>query len=117
MNIVNLSLQNTAAMEQTAALLVEGFRDSGSVTWTSKEEAMAEVKESLLPGRISRIAVDEKGDVVGWIGGIERYSGNVWELHPLSIRLSSILKSAITSWASFRMPMDSASPISSWQSA
>ena len=47
---------------------------------------MAEVKESLQPGRISRIAVDERGDVLGWIGGIETYDGNAWELHPLIVR-------------------------------
>jgi len=47
---------------------------------------MAEVRESLQPGRISRIAVDERGDVLGWIGGIETYYGNAWELHPLIVR-------------------------------
>jgi len=47
---------------------------------------MAEVKESLQPGRISRIAVDERGDVLGWICGIETYDGNAWELHPLIVR-------------------------------
>src|SRR5207245_8388798 len=50
------------------------------------EEAMAEVRESLQPGRISRMAVEEQGDVVGWIAGIEAYNGNVWELHPLVVR-------------------------------
>ena len=47
---------------------------------------MSEVRESLRPDHISRMAVDESGDVVGWIGGIEAYNGNVWELHPLVVR-------------------------------
>ncbi|MEG4234791.1 GNAT family N-acetyltransferase [Microcoleus sp. Pol11C3] len=36
--------------------------------------------------RISRIAVAENGQVLGWIGGIRQYDGNVWELHPLVVR-------------------------------
>src|SRR5215470_10682790 len=61
------------------------FRDTGTVAWSNFEEALSDVRESLLPGRISRIAVDEAGNVMGWIGGIEEYGGNVWELHPLVV--------------------------------
>jgi aminoglycoside 6'-N-acetyltransferase I len=86
MKIVDVTSENTRAMEQIAELLVDGFRETGSTSWRSMEEAMAEVQESLQPGRMSRIAVDERGDVLGWIGGIEGYSGNVWELHPLIVR-------------------------------
>ena len=32
------------------------------------------------------MAVDESGTVLGWIGGIREYRGNVWELHPLAVR-------------------------------
>jgi len=77
---------NAHAIKQIAELLVDGFRDTGSASWRTMEEAMAEVRESLQPGRISRMAVDEQGDVVGWIAGIEAYNGNVWELHPLVVR-------------------------------
>ena len=38
------------------------------------------------PDRISRIAIDESGTVLGWIGGIRQYDGNVWELHPLVVK-------------------------------
>jgi len=31
------------------------------------------------------VAVDD-GGVLGWIGGIEQYHGNVWELHLLVVR-------------------------------
>ena len=77
---------NAHAIKQIAELLVDGFRDTGSASWRTMEEAMAEVRESLQPGGISRMAVDEQGDVVGWIAGIEAYNGNVWELHPLVVR-------------------------------
>jgi aminoglycoside 6'-N-acetyltransferase I len=50
------------------------------------QAALEEVRESLGGGRISRVAVDERGAVLGWIGGIRSYGGNVWELYPLVVR-------------------------------
>jgi aminoglycoside 6'-N-acetyltransferase I len=47
---------------------------------------LQEVRESFGEGRISRVAVDQAGNVLGWIGGISEYGGNVWELHPLVVR-------------------------------
>ena len=38
--------------------------------------------------RICRVAVDEKGDLQGIIGGIPNYDGHVWELHPLAVQPS-----------------------------
>ena len=86
MRIIDLTSETIPAIEQTARLLVDGFRDTGSNDWTTVEEALAEVRESLQPGRLSRVAIDEAGNVLGWIGGIEEYNGNVWELHPLVVR-------------------------------
>jgi aminoglycoside 6'-N-acetyltransferase I len=85
MRIVDLT-QNAPEIEQVAELLVEGFRDTGSTSWRNIADALEEVQESLRPDRISRIAVDEQNRVLGWIGGIEEYDGNVWELHPLVVR-------------------------------
>jgi len=82
MTIIDLTSENTRVVEQVARLLIDGFRDTGSRDWTNLEDALSEVKESLHPGRISRVAVDEAGSVIGWIGGIEQYNGQVWELHP-----------------------------------
>jgi aminoglycoside 6'-N-acetyltransferase I len=84
--IIDLTPEDNRAVEQTAMLLIEGFRDTGSTDWTSLEDALAEVRESFKPARISRMAIDEAGNVQGWIGGIETYNGNVWELHPLVVR-------------------------------
>jgi aminoglycoside 6'-N-acetyltransferase I len=86
LRIINLTSENSRAVEQAAMLLVEGFRDTGSTAWSNLEDALSEVRESFLPDRISRAALDEAGNVQGWIGGIEEYSGNVWELHPLVVR-------------------------------
>ena len=86
MKITDLTPEDNRAIEQVAALLVDGFRDSGSAAWTTLEAALTEVKESFQLGRISRIAVEEPAEVIGWIGGIETYEGNVWELHPLVVR-------------------------------
>ncbi|CAI8011259.1 Aminoglycoside N(6')-acetyltransferase type 1 [Geodia barretti] len=37
-------------------------------------------------GKISRVAVDEMGEVIGFIGGQPEYDGRVWEIHPLVVR-------------------------------
>jgi aminoglycoside 6'-N-acetyltransferase I len=85
MNIIDLTPDNKKAIEQTARLLVDGFRDTGTTAWRTLEEALEEVEESFQPDRISRVAVDDAGNVQGWIGGIEQYDGHVWELHPLVV--------------------------------
>ena len=87
MKITDLTADNARAVEEVARLLVEGFRDTGSEAWTDLEDARKEVIESFQPGRITRIALDQEGAVQGWIGGIEQYDGNVWELHPLVVRV------------------------------
>jgi aminoglycoside 6'-N-acetyltransferase I len=86
MQIVDLHPDDQAAIDQTAALLVEGFRQHAPDAWPDLESALEEVRESFGPNRISRVALDESGAVIGWIGGASRYSGNVWELHPLVVR-------------------------------
>jgi aminoglycoside 6'-N-acetyltransferase I len=85
MKIVDLS-KYAPEFEQVAEMLVNGFRDTGSAAWRTIGEAREEVQQSLRVDRISRIAVDEQNRVLGWIGGIEEYEGNVWELHPLVVR-------------------------------
>lgn len=85
MRITSLS-NDHLTIRQVAELLIDGFKDTGSVDWTTLESALDEVRESLDTDRISRIAIDESGNVLGWIGGIKEYGGNVWELHPLVVR-------------------------------
>ncbi len=85
MKIVDLLPDNEPAIRQIAVLLVEGFADHWPEAWPDLESALEEVRESFEAGRISRIALDENGTVLGWIGGISNYHGRVWELHPLVV--------------------------------
>jgi aminoglycoside 6'-N-acetyltransferase I len=81
MQIVDLVEKGEIGSKAVAQLLMDGF----TTAWQNADEAYAEVKESLEQGRISRVACDESGAIVGWIGGISTYNGNVWELHPLVV--------------------------------
>src|SRR5258708_4035037 len=88
MHIVDLRSDDESAIHQVAALLVEGFETNWPDAWPDLASALEEVRESFAAGRISRIARDEDGTVLGWIGGISQYRGQVWELHPLVVRIS-----------------------------
>lgn len=85
MQIVSLRPEDADAVEQAAALLLEGFRELSPAAWPDLDAALREVRESLGDDRICRAAVDARGRVLGWIGGIRQYDGNVWELHPLIV--------------------------------
>ena len=82
---VQLDRDNESAIRQTAVLLLEGFRGPSPLAWPNLDAALAEVRESFEAGRLSRIAVDADGRVLGWIGGIPQYEGHVWEIHPLVV--------------------------------
>ncbi len=86
MQIIDLCPDALEAIQQAAALLVEGFEEHWPNAWPDLDSALEEVQESFGADRISRIAVDDAGTVLGWIGGIQQYNGNVWELHPLVVR-------------------------------
>ena len=86
MKIIVLQSNNEVAIRQVAILLVEGFKEHWPDAWPDLESALQEVHESFETGRISRIAIDESETVLGWIGGIRQYDGNVWELHPLVVK-------------------------------
>jgi aminoglycoside 6'-N-acetyltransferase I len=85
-SIIDLSGDAPDRLVQAATLLVDGFADTGSAAWKTYDAAMAEVRESLAPDRISRVALGDARHVIGWIGGISSYDGHAWELHPLVVR-------------------------------
>jgi len=89
MDIIQLSLDNKQHVQQAAQLLVDAFREHWPDAWPTIEEALEEVHELLQTERICRIAVDEQRYLLGIIGGIPGYDGNVWELHPLAVQPSS----------------------------
>ncbi len=85
MNIVNLLPYDEIAIQQAAELLVLGFRDHWPDSWTSLDSALEEVHGLLHNEYICRIALDDDGNVLGWIGALPSYGGKVWELHPLVV--------------------------------
>ena len=85
MRIIDLHPGYDEMIHQAAVLLMESFREEWPEAWSDLESATREVGESLAEGRLSRIAVDEQGTVLGWIGGIATYDGRVWEVHPLVV--------------------------------
>jgi aminoglycoside 6'-N-acetyltransferase I len=88
MKIITLSPDNAPLIQQAAQLLVDAFREHWHDAWPTLEEGLKEVREMLESERICRVAVDEKGNLLGMIGGIPGYDGNVWELHPLAVQPS-----------------------------
>ncbi len=86
MRIVDLQPEDESLIKQAAELLLVSFREHWPEAWPDLAAAEQEVRESLAHDRISRVALGESGDLLGWIGGIRQYDGNVWELHPLAVR-------------------------------
>ncbi|MEX1158863.1 MAG: GNAT family N-acetyltransferase [Thermomicrobiales bacterium] len=83
--ITDLTPDDEPRIQQTAALLVAAFQGWPD-TFPDLAGALEEVRESFAERRISRVALDVDGAVVGWVGGISEYDGNAWELHPLAVR-------------------------------
>jgi aminoglycoside 6'-N-acetyltransferase I len=84
MRIIDLDPSDERLIHAVAELLRAAFRDS-SASWDTLEEALEEVRESLHEGRISRVALADDGQVLGWIGAVSAYGGHAWELHPLAV--------------------------------
>ncbi len=83
LQIIQLTPGMAPAVEQAAAILHHVFAPQGS--WKILAEANQEVGEMLVPDRMVWVAL-AGAEVVGWIGGVPQYDGNVWELHPLVIK-------------------------------
>lgn len=79
---------DTAFQHRVAEILIDGFDATGVQPWLSVDDAIDEVAESVGDERVSRAAIDEHGDVIGWIAGFNSYA-YVWELHPLVVRADS----------------------------
>ena len=88
MKILTLSAENDPLIRQAEQLLVDAFGEHWPDAWPTLEDGREEVQEMLESERICRIAVDEQGILLGIIGGIPGYDGNVWELHPLAVQPS-----------------------------
>lgn len=78
--IVDLSPEQPDLLEQAARLLVARMPEG----WPTIEDARDHVHELLVEGFILRAHV-QGGQLLGWVGGQERYTGHVYELHPLVV--------------------------------
>ncbi len=85
--IEDLTAGDEACIEQAATLLHTAFSPLGA--WTTMSKARQEVVDSLGEDRVSRVALDSDGTLLGWIGAIREYDGLVWELHPIVVREAS----------------------------
>jgi aminoglycoside 6'-N-acetyltransferase I len=85
--IIDLRSDAGQLIDQAAVLLLDAFRNR-TEDWQDLESARHEVLASLTRDRISRVLLDDSGNVLGWIGGISLYGGRVWELHPLVVAAS-----------------------------
>ncbi len=85
-NIFTLDRRDENLRTQAARLLVDAFGEHWPTAWPTTEEAAAEIEEMLEPERICRVAADAEGNLLGIIGAIPEYDGNVWELHPLAVQ-------------------------------
>ena len=86
MQVIDFAPSNESLIQQAAALLMEGFRENWPNAWPNLASALREVRGSFGLGRINRIAVDDDGTLLGWVGGSRQYDGHVWELHPLVVK-------------------------------
>ena len=88
MEIISPQYDDKQLIHQAAQLLVDAFREHWSEAWQTFEDGLKEIHEMFEPEKIVRAAIDEQGNLLGIIGGISQYDGNVWELHPLAVQPS-----------------------------
>jgi aminoglycoside 6'-N-acetyltransferase I len=86
LRIVDLAALPAAGREQMAEILHAAFAAHWPDAWPTLDAARQEVAEFVAAGeRLCRVAVGADGGVLGWVGGLPEYDGNVWELHPLAV--------------------------------
>jgi aminoglycoside 6'-N-acetyltransferase I len=81
--IEDLIAADAPRIEEAARLLHAAFSPLGA--WRTMAEAQREVIESIGVDRVSRVALNAEGAVIGWIGAIREYDGLVWQLHPIVV--------------------------------
>jgi aminoglycoside 6'-N-acetyltransferase I len=89
MKIITLTKDHIGFIQQAAQILVDAFREHWPDAWPSLDEGLREIREMLESNRICRAAIDDASEsLLGVIGGIPQYDGQVWELHPLAVQPS-----------------------------
>lgn len=80
----DLHASDDGAMEECAQSLVDAFRGHTDA-WPDIASGLETVREVLDGGGACRVARDEDGSIVGWVGALNDYDGHVWEVHPLAV--------------------------------
>lgn len=83
-DILPLAALPPASRLHMARILVEAFAQHWPNAWPSLDEALDEVAGFEGEERVCRVAIQAE-QVLGWVGAIPEYDGNVWELHPLAV--------------------------------
>lgn len=82
MNVQSLSAHDHHGIHQAAQVLYLAFRHVAG--WPNLAACLAEVHDCLAPERVLRVALNDEGEVIGWVGAKPDYS-HAWELHPLAV--------------------------------
>jgi aminoglycoside 6'-N-acetyltransferase I len=88
MKIITPQPNDEKFIQQAAQLIVDAFREHWPNAWPTFEDGLEEANELFEDGKICRAAIDDRGNLLGIIGGIPQYGGKVWELHPLAVQPS-----------------------------
>jgi len=88
MKIITPQPDNKQFIQQAAHLIVDAFREHWPNAWPTFEDGLEEVNELFEDGKICRAAIDDNGNLLGFIGGMPHYDGHVWELHPIAVQPS-----------------------------
>jgi aminoglycoside 6'-N-acetyltransferase I len=86
MKIISLQKEDKDLIQQAAQLLVDAFQENWPEAWQTLEDGLQEIQEIMEEDHILRVALDDDNKLIGIIGGLSQYDGNVWELHPLAIQ-------------------------------
>ncbi len=72
-------------VQMVAALLKDGFSDTGTEAWQTIEECLTDVRDSLSDKKISRVAFGADHKLLGWAAGVPLYGNHTWELEVLVV--------------------------------
>lgn len=84
--IIDLPSGDKNLREQAAQILFSGFQEHMPNAFPDMQAARKQVADSLQEGWISRIAVDDEGLLLGWIGAVPVYNRRSWVLSPMVVR-------------------------------
>ncbi|MDH3492532.1 MAG: GNAT family N-acetyltransferase [Acidobacteriota bacterium] len=91
MQIVDLT-DDEEHVKRVAELLKDGFSDTGTEAWSTLEECLKNVRESIGETKISRIALGPDKEILGWGAGAPLYRNYTWELEVLVVDRENRLK-------------------------